>query len=93
MRDSNIDETEDLRRAMVREINTEAAAQTEESQRALLEAQYGKDQVWNTQELGRDFEVIGFLAPFTIVKRIKDGAKGTVMFSHSPRFYFGFQAD
>lgn len=48
-------------------------------------------QEWNTAELQRDYEVIGFLAPFVVVKRKSDGVKGTLQFTHMPRAYFGFE--
>jgi hypothetical protein len=34
--------------------------------------------------------VIGFLAPFVVVRRKIDGVKGSLEFQHHPRFYFGF---
>lgn len=46
---------------------------------------------WNTEELQRDFSVIGFAAPFVIVRRKSDGQKGTLEFTHSPRVYFNFE--
>jgi len=49
--------------------------------------------VWDTQELQRDFDVLGFMAPFVVVTRKADGKKGSLTFQHSPRFYYGFQAD
>jgi len=51
------------------------------------------DRRWDTAELGRDFIVHSFLAPFVIVTRKADGVKGTMEFTHSPRFYFNFAAD
>ena len=48
-------------------------------------------QVWDTQELERDFEVIGFLAPFVGVRRRSDGVVGSLLFQHWPRFYFRFE--
>ena len=48
--------------------------------------------LWDTQELQRDFEVVGFAAPFVVVKRREDGQRGTLTFVHSPRVYFDFQA-
>ena len=47
------DTTENVRRLMVGALNAEPKG------RAALAAEYGE--VWNTEELGRDFEVIGFL--------------------------------
>ena len=48
------------------------------------------DKRWNTEELSRDFTVIGFMAPFVAVVRKADGVKGSMEFTHSPRFYFNF---
>jgi len=76
------DPTEAVRRQQVAEINADP------SDRAVLETKYG--QVWNSQELAQDFEVIGFMAPYVIVKRKSDDLKGSLQFQHSPRFYFNF---
>lgn len=48
---------------------------------------------WTTDELTRDFEVLGFAAPFVIVRRRSDGVKGTLEFTHQPRIYFGWTQD
>ena len=48
---------------------------------------------WTTDELRLEFEVHGFLAPFVQVTRKADGARGTMMFTHHPRWYFDFQKD
>ena len=48
---------------------------------------------WTTQELTAEFSVHGFLAPFVSVTRKADGVKGTLEFTHSPRFYFNFVAE
>lgn len=48
---------------------------------------------WTPERLERDFEVLGFLAPFVVVVRRSDGARGTLIFRHSSRFYFGWQQD
>jgi hypothetical protein len=74
------DPTEAIRRAMI---------EGEQTHRDLAAA----DQRWTTDELRRDFEVLSFLAPFVYVRRKADGAKGTMEFTHSPRFYFNFEAD
>ncbi len=79
------DETEAIRRHAVQVINSEAG------ERAELEKRYG--QVWNTSELQADFDVRGFMAPFVVVRRKSDGAKGTLTFQHSPRFYFEFSPE
>jgi len=79
------DPTEAARREMVQEINSNAGP------RAELEREHG--QVWDTTEMQRDFEPIGFVAPFIVVRRRADGIKGSLTFQHSPRLYYGFQAD
>lgn len=78
------DPTEQLRRERVAEINGDPHG------REALEAFYG--QVWDTSELARDFEVIGFGAPLVVVRRRSDGQKGSLEFQHNPRFYFSFVA-
>tara|TARA_Y100000310_G_scaffold91334_1_gene88674 strand:+ start:2028 stop:2273 length:246 start_codon:yes stop_codon:yes gene_type:complete len=79
------DPTENIRRNMVAEINSDPGS------REALEAQHG--QVWDTEQMSEDFEAIGFMAPFIVVRRKSDGVKGSLTFQHSPRFYFNFQAD
>ncbi len=78
------DPTEQNRRQMVVQINAEPGS------REALEAQHGH--VWDTQEVARHFEVVGFMAPLVVVVRKSDGVKGSLAFQHSPRFYFGFVA-
>jgi hypothetical protein len=58
-------------------------------QRDLVQATHG----WTTDQLREEFEVIGFMAPFCIVRRKSDGVKGSMEFTHDPRFYFNFVAD
>jgi hypothetical protein len=70
---------------MVNEINSDPGS------REALEKEYG--QVWDTDELGRDFEVRGFSAPFVVVKRKSDGVVGSLEFQARPRFYFNFAED
>jgi hypothetical protein len=79
------DETEQARRARQAELNEDAAS------REALEKSYGD--VWSTGELGTRFTVIGFLAPYVIVKDRLTGKKGSLEFQHSPRFYFNLQYD
>ena len=57
--------------------------------RKSLEAAHG--QVWDTAQLQEDFTVQGFLAPCVVVTRKSDGAKGSMEFTHMPRFYFDFR--
>ena len=80
-----IDPTESARRNMTTALNANLR------DRAELEKQYG--QVWNTEELARDYTVEGFAAPFVVVKRKSDDVVGTMIFQHSPRFYFAFTKD
>jgi len=81
----NTDNTESVRRELTSVINSAQA------QRAQMEQEYGK--VWDTTELTQEFSVQGFMAPFVVVKRKSDGVRGTLMFQHHPRFYFGFNED
>lgn len=47
--------------------------------------------VWTTEELTEDFTVLGFAAPFVVVRRKSDMAKGSLLFTHRPRYYWGWQ--
>jgi hypothetical protein len=78
------DPTESIRREMLAEINAQPGS------REALEVQHG--QVWDTDQLCQDFEAIGFMAPLVVVRRRSDGVKGSLMFQHSPRLYYGFSA-
>jgi hypothetical protein len=49
-------------------------------------------QTWNTEEVQKDFEILGFLAPFVTARRRADNAKGTLTFQDQPRLYFRFIA-
>lgn len=51
------------------------------------------EKTWDTTELQQDFEVIGFAAPYVVVRRKSDGQKGSLEFRHRPRVYFNFVAD
>jgi hypothetical protein len=77
------DPTESVRKELLVEINAEPGS------RAALEAEHG--QVWDTNQLREEFEVIGFMAPVIVVRRKSDGQKGSLFFQHNPRFYFDFQ--
>jgi len=79
------DPTESIRRELVAAINVEPGS------RESLEQMY--TDVYDKAEVEAKFEVISFAAPFMIVRRKSDDAKGTLMFQHSPRFYFEFTAD
>jgi hypothetical protein len=77
------DVTENLRRERLVEINAEPGSRT------ALEAQYGL--VYDTEELGRDFDVTGFIAPLVVVRRKSDNVVGSLEFQHHPRLYFNFE--
>ena len=84
-----MDETEGIRRVAVAVINSQVESEDEQAERARLEAIHG--QVWNTEEVSRDFEIEGFLAPFVVAYRKSDRQKGLLTFQHNPRFYFAFE--
>lgn len=46
---------------------------------------------WDTAQMSELFIVHSFLAPFVFVTRKSDGKKGTLEFTHNPRFYFNFE--
>lgn len=81
-----IDPTEPIRRAEVALINSAVESENEQAERSRLEKLYGK--VWNTEELRVSFEVIGFMAPYVIARRLSDNKKMSLQFQHNPRFYF-----
>jgi hypothetical protein len=82
---NTVDTTKSARRELTGQINSVSA------QRAAMEQEYGR--VYNTDEMTSEFSVVGFLAPFVVVRRKSDGVKGTLMFQHNPRFYFAFEAE
>jgi hypothetical protein len=86
-----IDETENIRRSMVPNINSQVQSDDKDEERKRLEGLYGR--VWNTDEVRAEFEVIGFMAPFVVVKRKSDNKKGSLEFQASPRFYFCWKED
>lgn len=78
-------ETEAAQREAVVAINSEAA------DRAALEALHG--QVWDPEELRKDFEILAFAAPLIVARRKSDGKTCTLYFRHAPRFYFDCAED
>lgn len=85
------DETDPIRRKRLAEINSTVESHDGETERKRLEAKYG--QVWDTGQLAANFEVLGFMAPYVVVRRKSDGHKGSLEFQHHPRFYFNFVLD
>jgi hypothetical protein len=82
---------EEIRRSRLTSINGAVESQDPTSERKRLEAQHG--QVWDTTQLTQDFEVLGFMAPYIVVRRKSDGRKGSLEFQHTPRFHFNFVLD
>lgn len=79
------DQTEAIRKQMVVELNSE------ENTKAELEAKHGK--VWTTSEMQEEFEALGFMAPFIIVRKRDSGETGSLKFTHSPRYYFSWKPE
>jgi hypothetical protein len=85
------DATVPLRKFTVAGMNGLTRGKTEEEARAELVDQYGADNVWNTEEVTAAFEIEGFAAPFCVARRRSDGQRGSLAFTHMPRFYYDFQ--
>ncbi len=85
------DETEEVRRCRLVAINRTVETDDSTTERKRLEAQYGR--VRDAAQLAEDFEVLGFMAPYIVVRRKSDGKKGSLEFQHSPRFYFNLVLD
>ena len=71
---------------------------TESIRRLMLEAgvpatMAAKAETLTTAEMSELYTVLAFMAPYVVVRRKHDGAAGTLMFTHSPRRYFNWQAD
>lgn len=75
------DATQDTRRDMIETGQPAADLAADEGGR------------WTTDELTRDFGVIGYAAPFVVVRRRSDGQRGSLEFTHAPRIYFGWRPD
>ena len=82
---NEVDITEQLRRVRLAVLNAEPG------DRQALQQRHG--QVWDGRELGREFEVIGFMAPLVVARRRSDGIRGSLEFQHHPRFYFNWEED
>lgn len=76
------DPTEQARRDLLDEMPEECLAAIARGER-----------VWDRDAMLNEYDVIGFLAPFVIVKRRSDGAKGSLCFTNRPRYYFGWEPD
>lgn len=82
--DMATDNTENIRRELIETGQVEADA---------FAALAAGQQTWDTDQLRAEFEVLGFAAPFVVVKRRSDGKKGSLEFNHNPRVYFGWRED
>lgn len=79
-------ELEGMRLQLLAQVNEHRARDRVEA-----EDKYGT--VWDVEEFRRDFDLVGFMEPFVVVKRKSDGKKGSLFFQHHPRFYHGWQGD
>lgn len=57
--------------------------------RAALTAQFGD--TWDTTELQQVYSVEGLGGGLCVVTRKSDGKRGSLDFTHMPRFYHSFQ--
>jgi len=48
---------------------------------------------WTPDQMRAEFDVDGFMAPFVVVRRRSDGARGMLEFTHLPRVYFNWTPD
>jgi len=78
------DMTEAIRRRRLTELNVGDG-------RPELERHHGT--VWDSMELAKAFEIIGFMAPLVVARRKADDRIGSLEFQHCPRFYFNWQED
>lgn len=69
---------------------TKVVRKTEAEVYAELVGHYGKGNVWTTDELRRDFEIVGFVAGLAKARRKSDGKTGFLNFTHDPRVYYSF---
>jgi hypothetical protein len=89
---NNVDgQTEEIRRKRSEVINCAVESQDVATERRRLEARYG--QVWDTSQISEEFEVLGFMAPYVVVRRKSDRRNGSLEFQHYPRLYFNFALD
>ncbi len=81
------DETEQLRKERIVSI------QDSDNSREALESRVGR--TWNTSELQQDFEPLGFLSPYIVVRRKADQIKGSLEFrnSYGERVYHSFEPE
>ena len=76
---------------MNQEEHDALAEMSEEDAREWLKKHYKTEDIWNTKEVQELFEITSFMSPYCICTRKSDGKTGTLIFCHSPRFYFDFK--
>ena len=92
MNSTEIAFNESARRGFVAQNTAAVQSNDEASERTRLESMHGVGNVYNTDEVRTQFEVISFAAPFVCVRRKVDNMSGFLEFQHSPRLYFNFMA-
>jgi len=76
------DPTESIRRQLVGQMDVALEAAIERGEIPLT-----------TERFKEEYEALGFAAPFVAVKRRSDGKRGTLMFTHHPRWYWGWEPE
>ncbi len=76
------DPTEQIRRELIPQMPAEIA-----------EAVKRGEPVWTTDEMERDFDPLGFAAPFMVVRQKADNIRGTLQFTGTPRYYFAWRPE
>lgn len=59
--------------------------------RSRAEIENSDGQVWNTQELAKDFTIVAFAAPLVVVKTKSNQELGSLLFQHQPRLYWDYK--
>jgi len=80
------DPTEGMRRKLVGLIGRDVKSDSYQDERLRLVEKYSE--VWDTEEVTRDFIIERFMAPFVVATHRETGQKGVLMFQGYPRFYF-----
>jgi hypothetical protein len=82
--------SENIRRLLTEQVNHGYSEDETERHEELCE-EYGYDNVFSTEELQENFSVESFCSPLVFVTRKSDRVRGSLQFTHSPRFYFSFR--
>lgn len=77
-----------MRKSDITSVAKALSVEGRDMERMKLEKEMGE--VWDTRQLMTEFKVLSFLAPYVVVIRLSDGAKGTLRFQNMPRFYHSF---